>query len=189
MFLSHTSKSEKEKLKFPLNQFNIFTEGDEDGVILKVKTKSFKTFKWSNKYRTFEPEIGDLVGLLTHHFFAVYQIYAIGVIVSKSRSETKPKYSVFIIDYDPLEWKQISNINYLGTRETKISIGLVRYLNAETVVTLNCDEKQFEPLLAPYQSEINKLIEDHDDSIDSIDDESDSFTTSEEFETSEDESY
>jgi hypothetical protein len=176
-----TPSREKEKLKFPLNQFNIFTEGDEDGVVLKIKTSYHKVHKWSNKYRTFEPAIGDLVGLLTHHFFAVYQIYAIGIIVSKRGSEIKPKYDVFIIDYDPLEWKQIANINYLGSRETKISIGLVKNLNAQTVVTLNCDPKQFELALKPHQSEINKLTK---ESTNLIDDESDYSTTS-----SEDESF
>lgn len=164
MFSSFTPKSEKSKLKFPLKDFNIFTEGGDDGVILKMKTKSSTTYKWDSDYRSFEPEIGDFVGLLTHSYFKVFQIYAIGVIVKESFVRTKPSYNVFVIDVDPLEWKQIGMTNYLGTRVTDIPIGVSTNLKAREVVTFDSDKKQFASLLNKYQSQIDYFINENDSS-------------------------
>lgn len=183
---------EKKKLKYSLKLFNVFTDGSEDGVILKIKTNFHSTFRWDNKYRTFEPEIGEFVGLLTHTFFQVFQVYAVGVIVAKHGNEVRPTYDVFVVDVDPLEWKQISSHLYLGTRETKVAIGRKKYVSAKEVVTLSCDKDRFDQLLSVYQQDIDSVIradDDYDDNQVFLDTHSYDLSSSSDDFTTDDEDY
>lgn len=137
--LSDPSPSTKRELVFDVDDFHVF--GDE-GVVQVTKRRDGVSKKWSHKFRSYHPTVGDAVGILHVLWLSAFEIESVGYVVGKRGTPSKPIYDVWVTQSDPKEYELgDGSIGFRVVDRTEtIHKGLKRDIQAEAVVLLreNC---------------------------------------------------
>jgi len=131
------SKQDRDLFLFKNKHFRIF---GEDGVIYQTEKPcrggTLVNMVHSTKGRSYQPQVGDWVGVIETRMLTIVQVSSIGKIVDMHGPISKRTYDIMITQSDPLELaSDRSIVCYVARkREAPLALGFIKDVPADTVV-------------------------------------------------------